>query len=163
MLAGEKITDPYINRDFEVFNDDYSSPKSALSSPAHRDSKASTRIPNLSGVGDTSYGAESKHTHTLSDEGSGLDTKNGPVSAPKRRVELPSLKTIKDFFNQIYNKSQLESECIIMTLVYCERLIVKAKGKLTLRHDNWKAMSVKLMKCFLLIVCVHFEYDFMCL
>jgi hypothetical protein len=45
------------------------------------------------------------------------------ASSPKRLntpgIEVvPSLNTIKEDFKNIFSKSQLESECIIMTLIY---------------------------------------------
>lgn len=125
MLAGEKSTGPNINSEYEVFNEDY--PQSRLHSPADRSAKpgSNTFIPRLN----------SSHSYTDDHKATQGQDITGRSSA---KVELPSLKTIKDFFNLIYNKSQLESECIIMTLIYCERLIVKTKGKLCMRHDNWK-------------------------
>lgn len=58
------------------------------------------------------------------------------VSRPK----IPSLKEIREFFTLIFSKSQLESECIIMALIYCERMIKATNGKFVIRHDNWKAL-----------------------
>ena len=34
----------------------------------------------------------------------------------------------------------MESECIIMTLIYVERLIKVTRGKLCIRYDNWKSI-----------------------
>eukprot|EP00595_Chromulina_sp_UTEXLB2642_P001151 CAMPEP_0196762852 /NCGR_PEP_ID=MMETSP1095-20130614/2923_1 /TAXON_ID=96789 ORGANISM="Chromulina nebulosa, Strain UTEXLB2642" /NCGR_SAMPLE_ID=MMETSP1095 /ASSEMBLY_ACC=CAM_ASM_000446 /LENGTH=413 /DNA_ID=CAMNT_0042114819 /DNA_START=714 /DNA_END=1955 /DNA_ORIENTATION=+ len=53
---------------------------------------------------------------------------------------IPTLNEIKDFFMQIFSKSQLESECIIMALIYCERMVKETNGKLCIRHDNWKSI-----------------------
>lgn len=36
---------------------------------------------------------------------------------------IPSLRVVRDFFNLVFKKSQLENECIIIALVYCERLV----------------------------------------
>lgn len=36
---------------------------------------------------------------------------------------VPTLATVKDFFTLVFSKSQLESDCIIMALIYCERLV----------------------------------------
>ena len=66
-----------------------------------------------------------------------------PVS-PTRRQSLmesvPSLNTIREYFKSIFSRSQLESECIIMTLIYIERLFKCTTGRLYIRHDNWKSI-----------------------
>jgi hypothetical protein len=53
---------------------------------------------------------------------------------------VPSLEVVKDFFNLIFSKSQLENDCIIMALIYCERLVKKTKGRLCIRYDNWRSI-----------------------
>lgn len=53
---------------------------------------------------------------------------------------VPSLNAIKEYFKNIFSRSQLESECIIMTLIYIERLVKCTTGKLCIRHDNWKSI-----------------------
>jgi hypothetical protein len=45
----------------------------------------------------------------------------------KNDNEVPSLSTIKEFFELIFSKSQLESECIIMSLIYVERLMKETR------------------------------------
>lgn len=73
---------------------------------------------------------------------------NIEASSPKRRPSIeqyvkesvPSLNTVREYFKNIFSRSQLESECIIMTLIYIERLIKCTKGKLYIRHDNWKSI-----------------------
>lgn len=53
---------------------------------------------------------------------------------------IPSLNAVKDFFTSVFSKSQLESDCIIMALIYCERLVKETKGRLCIRYDNWRSM-----------------------
>ena len=53
---------------------------------------------------------------------------------------VPSLSVVKEFFTMIFSKSQLESDCIIMALIYCERLVKETKGRLAIRYDNWRSM-----------------------
>jgi hypothetical protein len=36
--------------------------------------------------------------------------------------------------------SQLESDCIIIALIYCERLVKETKGRLCIVHDNWRSV-----------------------
>ena len=52
---------------------------------------------------------------------------------------IPSLQKVEEFFVNIFSKSQLEGECIIMALIYCERLVRKTKGRFCIRHDNWRS------------------------
>jgi len=73
---------------------------------------------------------------------------NSDASSPKRRPiieqyireSVPSLNTVREYFKNIFSRSQLESECIIMTLIYIERLIKCTTGRLYIRHDNWKSI-----------------------
>ena len=73
---------------------------------------------------------------------------NSDASSPKRRPSIeqymresvPSLNTVREYFKNIFSRSQLESECIIMTLIYIERLIKCTTGRLYIRHDNWKSI-----------------------
>eukprot|EP00596_Hydrurales_sp_CCMP1899_P010340 CAMPEP_0119038436 /NCGR_PEP_ID=MMETSP1177-20130426/7389_1 /TAXON_ID=2985 /ORGANISM="Ochromonas sp, Strain CCMP1899" /LENGTH=335 /DNA_ID=CAMNT_0007001049 /DNA_START=923 /DNA_END=1930 /DNA_ORIENTATION=- len=58
----------------------------------------------------------------------------------KNDNEVPTLSTIREFFELIFSKSQLESECIIMSLIYVERLMKETGGKLCLKRDNWRAI-----------------------
>jgi hypothetical protein len=53
---------------------------------------------------------------------------------------VPSLSTVKDFFTLVFSKSQLESDCIIMALIYCERLVKETRGRLCIRYDNWRSI-----------------------
>ena len=43
--------------------------------------------------------------------------------------KVPTLETITNYFNHIFKKSLMESECIIITLIYIERLFVATNGK----------------------------------
>lgn len=53
---------------------------------------------------------------------------------------VPSLSEVKQFFKFIFDKSQLESDCIIMALIYCERLVRETRGRLCIRYDNWRSI-----------------------
>jgi hypothetical protein len=55
--------------------------------------------------------------------------------------QLPSLATIVTFFENTFSKSQMENECIIMSLIYIERLIKVTKGRFCIRFDNWRSTS----------------------
>lgn len=59
---------------------------------------------------------------------------------PAEFVPLPSKQEIETFFCQIFEESQLEGECIIMSLIYCEKLIKATKGKMSISVYNWKSI-----------------------
>lgn len=64
------------------------------------------------------------------------------ASGKTPEANVPSLSTVKDFFQYLFSKSQLESDTIIMALIYCERLVKETRGKLCIRFDNWRSMYV---------------------
>lgn len=53
---------------------------------------------------------------------------------------VPPLTTIQEFFTFIFNTTHLEHDCIIMALIYIERLIKETRGKLCIRYDNWRSI-----------------------
>lgn len=57
-----------------------------------------------------------------------------------RTMTIPTVEEIEGFLLEIFNKSQLEGECIIMSLIYCERLVKQTKGHLSIRYDNWRSI-----------------------
>lgn len=60
---------------------------------------------------------------------------------------VPTLDEITSFYTHIFHKAQLEVNCIIMSLIYVERLIRKTHGRMRPNSKNW--MSV-LFACMLL-------------
>ena len=65
---------------------------------------------------------------------------SGDSKAASSESQVPSLATVKDFFMYLFSKSQLENDCIIMALIYVERLVKETKGRLCIRYDNWRSM-----------------------
>jgi hypothetical protein len=65
---------------------------------------------------------------------------NKDLKLTPHQQKVPSLETVKEFFLYLFSKSQLESDCIIMALIYCERLVKETKGRLCIRYDNWKSI-----------------------
>lgn len=53
--------------------------------------------------------------------------------------KVPTIDSIILFFQCIFRTSQLESECIIIALIYCDRLMKESSGGFVLRHDNWRS------------------------
>merc|ERR1712165_346042 len=58
---------------------------------------------------------------------------------------IPSLDEITDYFRFIFNKAQLESDCIIMSLIYVERLLRETNGGVRPNLDNWKSLLFSCM------------------
>ena len=126
MLTAERENKPPVYApEYDIFYDSYKTPSS---SSADSKSTTSTRPFNSVPTNSRVSPAPSQRSEDSREDRTGKTSR------------VPSLHEIKEFFNSIYSKSQLESECIIMTLIYCERLITRTKGKLVIRRNNWKAM-----------------------
>ncbi|RLN91617.1 hypothetical protein BBJ28_00010788 [Nothophytophthora sp. Chile5] len=69
-------------------------------------------------------------------------TTRGSLGQPKPDAPLsvPSLADIGSFIKHVFARAQMESECIIMSLVYVERLLKATSGALTLRAENWRRL-----------------------
>jgi len=65
---------------------------------------------------------------------------DGGGNGSRAHSRVPSLETIVTFFNLIFQTSQLEGECIIIALIYCERLVMDTYGKLIIHTSNWKSL-----------------------
>ncbi|KAL7561848.1 hypothetical protein ACA910_009685 [Epithemia clementina (nom. ined.)] len=54
--------------------------------------------------------------------------------------ERPSLDQISAFYRDVFQKAQMESDCVIMSLIYVERLIKSTEGKLRPHCNNWRSV-----------------------
>jgi hypothetical protein len=72
-------------------------------------------------------------------------TRNSVI--PKAVPKIPSLEEIKAFYREFYQRSQMEHDTIIMSLIYVERLIKETHGALTPSPDNWMSL---LFACMIL-------------
>lgn len=104
--------------DYEIFNDDYSDA-----------SKKKSGFASIRWVGN-------------SDTSSSIE-----MEYEKDNDEIPSLDEITLFYRFIFNKAQLESDCIIMSLIYVERLIKDTNGGVRPNVKNWKSV---LFSCMIL-------------
>ncbi len=59
----------------------------------------------------------------------------------------PGLDEVSSFYRDIFFKAQMEADCIIMSLIYVERLIKKTAGRLRPRSNNWRSL---LFSCMIL-------------
>ena len=60
-------------------------------------------------------------------------------------TSIPSLSTITDYFRSIFLRSQMEVECIIVSLIYIERVIKLTDGKLAPKPSNWRSVLFSCM------------------
>jgi hypothetical protein len=60
---------------------------------------------------------------------------------------VPTLDEITNFYRDVFRCAQMESDCIIMSLIYAERLIKDTDGGLRPRPSNWRSL---LFSCMIL-------------
>ena len=60
-------------------------------------------------------------------------------------IDAPPLDEITDYFRFIFNKAQMESDCIIMSLIYVERLLRETNGGVRPNLNNWKSLLFSCM------------------
>ena len=70
-----------------------------------------------------------------------------PNDAHAMQSQNPTLDEITTFYRDIFYKAQMEADCIIMSLIYVERLIKKTNGNLRPRATNWRSL---LFSCMIL-------------
>lgn len=58
----------------------------------------------------------------------------------QRANAVPTLKEIGTFIKHVFARAQMESECIIMSLIYVERLLKATNGLLQLQPSNWRSI-----------------------
>lgn len=138
---------------FAVFNDDYGKEvqttdakqqvNSASASAIEDASKSLKRIPSTH----TANSLERQLLTRNMSQQTGLKRSDSKVdvfdqgSAPK----VPDKEKIAQFVETIFSKAQMESETIIMLLVYVERLLEATKGKLELTMRNWRPVVLACM------------------
>lgn len=67
------------------------------------------------------------------------------IGRPKYRS--PSLEEVTSFYRDVFFKAQMETDCIIMSLIYVEKLIKATNGDLRPRASNWRSL---LFSCMIL-------------
>jgi hypothetical protein len=65
-----------------------------------------------------------------------------PTEAPP---SLPSLDEIFFFYEEVYQRSQMEHDTIIMSLIYVEQLIKETNGHVVPEAENWKSVLFSCM------------------
>jgi hypothetical protein len=66
---------------------------------------------------------------------------------PRKRKDpkVPSFNEVLAFYDEFYRRSQMESDTIIMSLIYVERLIKASNGALTPMPENWRSILLSCM------------------
>jgi hypothetical protein len=101
----------------------------------------------LSSEADTRY--DPKHEFGLFDDREG-DQGGHSIefyNNEQPRALVPSLDEVTRFYRGIFFKAQMETDCMIMSLIYVERLVKKTNGALRPRADNWRSL---LFSCMIL-------------
>ena len=102
-------------RKYAVFNDNALDPRSLAASS----SSAAAAVPPAASASAAASAAEA-----------------GAASA----TAVPSLKEVTAFFRNVFVKGQMETECVIMSLIYVERIIKQTRGRLQIKPLNWKSL-----------------------
>ena len=58
---------------------------------------------------------------------------------------LPTLDDVSVFYRDVFSRAQMESDCIIISLIYVERLIKVTDGALRPRISNWRSILFSCM------------------
>ena len=69
-----------------------------------------------------------------------LETQRKPSKTPFEEIDTPSLEEITAFYRDVFRRSQMETDCLIMSLIYVERLIRRTNGELRPRCGNWRSV-----------------------
>lgn len=80
---------------------------------------------------------ESQRT-AIPNEDEGLSLDELKLDVVERQV--PSLEEITNFYRDVFRRAQMESDCIIMSLIYVERLIKDTDGEVRPRKSNWRSL-----------------------
>jgi len=75
------------------------------------------------------------------------DCKHISKSTFVEQCYVPSLDEVTSFYRRIYFDAEMQADCVIMSLIYVERLITETFGRLRPRANNWRSI---LLSCMLL-------------
>ncbi|CAN0396612.1 unnamed protein product, partial [Discosporangium mesarthrocarpum] len=51
---------------------------------------------------------------------------------------LRGKKKVLRFYTHVFKTAQMEKDCIIMSLVYIERVLTETAGKMRISQSNWR-------------------------
>ena len=58
---------------------------------------------------------------------------------------VPTAAQLVAFYRDVFSRGQMELECIVTSLIYVERLLKAARGKVKLRASNWRPVLLSCM------------------
>ena len=67
------------------------------------------------------------------------------LSFDQIEASVPSLDEITNFYRDVFRKSQMETDCIIMSIIYVERLIRMTNGGVRPTIKNWRSIIFSCM------------------
>lgn len=71
----------------------------------------------------------------------GVDTELISTKSKRYPVkDVPSRRDIAEFFRDVFRRSKMEKDCIILSLIYIERVIHTTNGSIRPSPDNWKSI-----------------------
>ena len=68
-------------------------------------------------------------------------------TAPAASWREPSVQEVAQYIGYVSSRAQLDSECVVVMLVYLERILEATKGRLLPRPRNWRSL---LLSCVML-------------
>ena len=57
----------------------------------------------------------------------------------------PTAAQLEAFYRDVFSRGQMEVECIVTSLIYVERLLKAARGRVRLRAQNWRPVLLSCM------------------
>jgi hypothetical protein len=84
-------------------------------------------------------------TEVFNDDYSHLAKQRGTNNYLDDSTPVPTLEDVTAFYRDIFLRSQMEVDCIIITLIYIERLIKKTEGALRPTYYNWRSLLFSCM------------------
>lgn len=88
-----------------------------------------------------------KSTANTNSSASPKPTRSKVVQRQYTSDTVPTAQQITNFIAKLCNDTQMEYECIIISLIYVRRLIKKSDGKLVMLQENWKGI---ILSCIIL-------------
>jgi hypothetical protein len=93
-------------------------------------------------IGDK-YGAQKKKAQSSLE----FDVFDDHFDSSRQSLKYPTLAEISEFYETFYQRSQMEHDTIIFSLIYAERLVKSTNGLLAPSPENWRSL---LFSCMIL-------------
>lgn len=128
--------------EYEIFNDHISDRQIAESASGY-DKRMSGDSLSLYGASFV-YGSNDNSCSSL-DQGVEILSLDNTIIDVDVESTVPSLDEITFFYRDVLHRSQMENDCMIMSLIYVERLMLMTKGGLSPRRNNWRSLLFSCM------------------